>query len=29
MLRPKPLQRSLIAGDGALEIELIEWHLGQ
>jgi hypothetical protein len=29
MLRPKPPQRPLIASDGALEIQLIEWHLGQ
>ena len=29
MLRPKPLHGPLVAGYRALEIELIEWHLGQ
>jgi hypothetical protein len=29
MLRPQSLHRPLVAGYRALEIELIEWHLGQ
>jgi hypothetical protein len=28
MLRPKPLHRPFVAGYRALEVELIEWHLG-
>jgi hypothetical protein len=28
MLRPKPLHGPFIAGNSALEVQLIEWHLG-
>jgi hypothetical protein len=28
MLRPKPLHGPFVAGNSALEVQLVEWHLG-